>query len=131
MRLIGKWSHLIIDVVAIIALIAGPRYAGFSGRQADLAWVLAGVMFLLVAFTLIKVVRFAMHGLIELVVVVLILIFPWIANFARGVHSRNFYMFVGVVMLAIWVMTDFRGVRAAGRAAGPKAAVPPAPPPAR
>ena len=111
MRLIGKWSHLIIDVVMIIALIAGPSYAGFAGRQADLAWILAGVMFLLVAFTLIKVVRFSMHGLIELVVVILILVFPWIANFARGVHSRNFYMFAGIVMLAIWIMTDFRGVR--------------------
>ena len=131
MRLIGKWSHLIIDVVFIIALIAGPGYAGFTGRQADLAWILAGVMFLLVAFTLIKVVRFSMHGLIEAVVVVLILVFPWIANFAAGVHSRNFYMFAGIVMLAIWIMTDFRGVRSAGRAATPKPAEPPSPPPAR
>ena len=131
MRLIGKWSHLIIDVVMIIGLIAGPGYAGFAGRQADLAWILAGVMFLLVAFTLIKVVRFAMHGLIELVVVILILVLPWIANFARGVHSRNFYMFAGIIMLAIWIMTDFRGVRSAGRAASPKAAAPPPPPPAQ
>ena len=130
MRLIGKWSHLVIDVVMIIALIAGPSYAGFAGRQADLAWILAGVMFLLVAFTLIKVVRFALHGLIELVVVILILVFPWIANFASGVHSRNFYMFAGIVMLAIWIMTDVRGVRSAGRAATPKPAEPASPPPA-
>jgi apolipoprotein N-acyltransferase len=125
MRLIGKWSHLVSDVVMIILLIAGPGYAGFAGRQADLAWVLAGVMFLLVAFTLIKVVRFALHGAIEVVVVFLILIFPWIANFARGVHSRNFYLFVGVVMLVLWIMTDFRERRSAGHAATPK---PPAKP---
>ncbi len=122
MRLIGKWSHVIIDVVMIILLMIGPSYAGFAGRQADLAWVLAAVMFLLVAFTLIKVVRFAVHGAIELVVVFLILIFPWIANFARGIHSRNFYLFVGLIMLVLWFMTDFRGARdrSADREAGPK-----------
>jgi len=122
MRLIGRWSHVIIDVAMVILLSFGPQYAGFSGRQADLAFVLAAVMFLLVAFTLLKVIRFPVHGAIELVVIFLILIFPWLANFARGVHSRNFYMFAGVVMLAIWFMTDFRGARdrSADREASPK-----------
>jgi predicted Kef-type K+ transport protein len=111
LRLIGAWSHIVIDIVFIIALVFGPAYAGFSGRQASIAWVLAGVMFLIVAFTLIKAIRFAIHGLVEIIVVLLILIAPWFWNFASGVHSRNFYLFVGVVMLAIWFMTDFRGLR--------------------
>ena len=122
MRLIGKWSHIVIDLVSLIALVFGPAYAGFSGLQADLAWILAGVMFLIVALTLIKAIRFAIHGFVEIVVVLLILIAPWFWNFARGVHSRNFYMFVGVVMLIIWLMTDFRGVRSVDRAATPKSA---------
>jgi len=110
-RLIGRLSHIIIDVVFIIALAFGPAYAGFTGLGADLAWILAGVMFLIVALTLIKAIRMAIHGFVEIVVVLLILIAPWFWNFARGIHSRNFYMFVGVVMLAIWFMTDFRGLR--------------------
>lgn len=120
MRLIGLWSHIIIDVVFIIALVFGPAYAGFSGRGADLAWILGGVMFLVVALTLIKAIRMAIHGFVEIIVVLLILIAPWFWDFARGVHSRNFFMFVGVVMLAIWFMTDFRGLRSVGRADGPK-----------
>jgi len=122
MRLIGAWSHIVIDIVFIIALAFGPAYAGFSGRQADIAWILAGVMFLIVALTLIKAIRMAVHGLVEIVVVLLVLIAPWFWNFARGVHSRNFFVFVGVVMLAIWFMTDFRGLRSGGRADGPKSA---------
>ena len=111
MRLIGMWSHMIVDVAMIIVLSFGPHYAGFSGYQADLAFILAAAMFLLVAFTLLKLIRFPVHGAIELVIVFLIFIFPWLASFARGVHSRNFYLFVGVVMMAIWFMTDFRGTR--------------------
>ena len=106
----------------IVLLSFGPQYAGFSGYQADLAFVLAGAMFLLVAVTVMRVVRFPIHGAIEMVIVLLILIFPWLASFARGVHSRNFYLFAGVVMLVIWVMTDFREIRgrSADREAIPK-----------
>jgi len=111
MRLIGRWSHLIIDAAMILLLAFGPHFAGFSGRQADLAFVLAGAMFLLIVFTLLRLLRFPIHGAIEMVIIILILIFPWLASFARGVHSRNFYMFVGVVMLVIWLMTDFREIR--------------------
>ena len=85
MRLIGTWSHLIIDIAMIVLLAIGPSYAGFFGRQADFAWILAGAMFLLVAFTLIKVLRFALHGAIEILLVLLVLALPWLANFARGV----------------------------------------------
>ena len=113
---------MIIDVAMIILLSFGPQYAGFSGYQADLAFVLAAAMFLLVAFTLVKVLRFAVHGAIEVVIVLLILIFPWLASFARGIHSRNFYLFVGLIMLVLWFMTDFRGARdrSADREAVPK-----------
>lgn len=120
MRLIGFWSHIVVDLFVLILLLIGPRYAGFSGRQADIAWVLAGAVFLLIVFTLIRVLRFAVHGAVEIIIAILILIFPWLANFARGVHSRNFYLFIGVLMIVIWAMTDFRGVRSAGRESNPK-----------
>ncbi|HUJ15403.1 MAG TPA: hypothetical protein VL284_16575 [Thermoanaerobaculia bacterium] len=115
MRLIGTWSHLIIDVAIVILLVFGPAYAGFAGRQADLAWVLAGALGLLVAFTFVKAIRFVVHGVIEIVLIAIVLAMPWLAGFARGVHSRNFYLFAGVVMLAIWLMTDFRRLRSSAR----------------
>lgn len=58
-----------------------------------------------------KVVGFAMHGAIELIVGILILIMPWLANFSRGVLSRDLYVAIGMLMLIVWALTDFRGVR--------------------
>lgn len=123
MRLIGAWSHAIIDYAIIVLLMAGPGFAGFSGRQADMAYVLAGCMFLLSVFTryplgIVRMIRFPLHGAVELLIIALLLILPWLANFARGIHSRNFYLFVGIIMLAVWVMTDFRRLRE--RSAGPE-----------
>ncbi len=116
MRLIGAWSHAIIDYLMVILLIIGPSVAGFAGRQATLAYVLAATLLILALLTrfplgVLKVVRFPLHGAVELLLAIMIFILPWLANFARGVHSRNFFLFVGFLMLVIWFMTDFRGLR--------------------
>ncbi len=116
MRLIGAWSHSIIDYLMVILMVIGPSVWGFAGRQATLAYVLAATLFILTLLTrhplgVMKIVRFPLHGAVELLLVLLLLILPWLANFARGVHSRNFYVGIGVLMLAVWFMTDFRGLR--------------------
>ncbi len=94
-----------------IIFAAGPSFAGFAGRQATYAYLLAAVLFVLGLLGLLKIIRLVIHGAIELLLALLILFLPWLANFSRGVHSRNFFVLVAVLMLAIWFMTDFRGVR--------------------
>jgi hypothetical protein len=41
---------------------------------------------------------------------------PWLANFSAGVHSRNFFVLIGLLIGVIWLLTDYRGLRSAGRA---------------
>ena len=115
-RLIGAWSHAILDYLMVIILIFGPGVAGFAGRQATMSYVLAAILLVLALLTrfplgLLRVIRFAVHGALELVIAILILILPWLANFAKGIHSRNFFVLIGLLMLAFWFMTDFRGLR--------------------
>jgi hypothetical protein len=100
----------------IVILAIGPSVAGFTGRQATLAYVLALVLFILTFFTrfplgVLKVISFPTHGAIECAIGVLLIVFPWMANFARGIHSRNFFVLIGVLLLVIWALTDFRGMR--------------------
>ncbi|MDQ6799906.1 MAG: hypothetical protein M3041_03630 [Acidobacteriota bacterium] len=116
MRLIGAWSHAIIDYAIVTILFIGPSIAGFGGRQASMAYTLGTTLLVLSLLTryplgLLKFIRFPVHGAMELMIALLFLILPWLANFARGIHSRNFYLLISVVMLAIWFMTDFRGIR--------------------
>jgi hypothetical protein len=94
----------------------GPSLSGFAGRQATFAYMLAAALFLLTIATrfplgVFKSVNFAVHGAIELMLAVLLLVLPWIAGFSRGVLSRNFYIAIAVLMIAVWALTDFRGVR--------------------
>ena len=100
----------------VILLATGPSVGGFAGRQATFAYLLAAALFLLTIGTryplgVFKAVNFATHGAIELVFAVLLLVLPWIAEFSRGILSRNFYVAMAVLMIIVWMLTDFRGVR--------------------
>ena len=116
MRTIGAWSHGIIDYVVFILLITGPSVAGFAGRQATIAYILAVLLFALTILTrfplgVVKVIGFGTHGVIEFLLGILLLVLPWIANFARGVHSRNFYVAMALLILLVDALTYFRRVR--------------------
>jgi hypothetical protein len=136
-RSIGAVSHGIIDYALAILLAAGPSIAGFSGRPATTwAYLAAALLFLLAVFTryplgIMKRIGLAVHGFVELVLAVCLIVAPWYGNFMNGVLSRNFYWTMGLLMLVLWFLTDFRGMRnrppaapVAGRDSAPSAAAP-------
>jgi hypothetical protein len=118
MRVLGAVSHGVIDYLMVILLAVGPGVAGFTGKQATFCYALAAVHFLLTIITrfplgVAKTLPFWLHGAVEIVVALLLVILPWLANFSAGVHSRNFFVAIGVLIAVIWALTDYRS---AGRA---------------
>lgn len=137
-RSIGAVSHGLIDYAMVALLAAGPSIAGFSGRPATTwAYLAAALLFLLAVFTryplgIMKRIGLGVHGFVELVLAVCLIAAPWYGNFMNGVLSRNFYWTMGVLMLLLWFLTDFRGIRnrrpaapVAGRGSVPAATAPP------
>ncbi|MEO8036908.1 MAG: hypothetical protein ABI837_20940 [Acidobacteriota bacterium] len=119
-RAIGGFSHGVIDYLMVIILAIGPSVAGFHGHQALLCYALAIVHLLLTIVTrfplgVFKFVSFQAHGAIEVIVGVLLIVLPWISNFSAGVHSRNFFVAIGLIILVVFALTDYRGLRAPGR----------------
>lgn len=115
-RSIGAVSHGIIDYALAILLAAGPSIAGFTGRQATWSYIFAAVLFAMAVLTryplgVIKIVGLGIHGFVELLIAICLIAAPWYGNFASGVTSPRFYLTVGIMMLVLWFLTDFRGVR--------------------
>jgi hypothetical protein len=114
MRLISPAVHGILDYVTVLYLILGPAVAGFEGTQRLFCYALAAAHLLLTLITrfrlgVLKTLPLPVHGAVELFVALLLLALPWIANFASGVHSRNFFLLTGIIVLLVWVLTDYRG----------------------
>ena len=122
-RSIGAVSHGILDYAFAIILAIAPSMVGFAGRQARWCYIFAVILFVLAVLTQTKIVSLALHGAVELLLAILLVLLPWIGNFSAGVLSRNFYVAIGLLLLGLWALTDFRGRRggpSAGRAAAPK-----------
>ena len=120
LRSLGATSHGIIDYAMVIILAAGPSVAGFTGKQALFCYLLAAVhlvMTLLTRFPLgvKKIIGFPLHGAIEALVSILLILLPWMADFFRGVHSRNFFIAIGVLIGLIALLTDYRGLSASSK----------------
>jgi hypothetical protein len=117
MRVLKPLAHGMVDYLMVIILAIGPGVAGFTGAQAKLCYALAVVHFLLTIITnfplgVLKTLPFWLHGAVEIVVAVLLIVLPWIANFSRGVLSRNFFVMIGFLIALIFVLTDYRRVKA-------------------
>jgi hypothetical protein len=115
-RSIGAVSHGILDYALAILLLAGPTVIGFAGIQARWSYIFGGVLLVMAIVTryplgIIKTISLGTHGFIELLLAICLVAAPWYGNFARGVLSRNFYVMLGLLMLVLWFLTDFRGVR--------------------
>lgn len=123
-RVLGAFSHGVIDYLMVILLAIGPSVAGFTGRQAMMCYGLAVVHFLLTIITrfplgIAKTLPFWLHGTVEIIVAALLVILPWLAHFSAGVHSRNFFVAIGVLIAVIWALTNYRSADRATGASTP------------
>ena len=126
-RSIGAVSHGILDYAFAILLAIAPTMVGFAGRQARWCYIFAAIIFVMAVLTQTKILRLALHGAVELVLAIVLVVLPWVAGFERGVLSRNFYVAMGLLLIGLWALTDFRGRRgapSADRATLPKGSGP-------
>jgi len=115
-RSIGAVSHGFLDYALAILLLSAPSEVGFAGVQAKWAYIFGGTLLLMAFLTryplgIVKIVGLGIHGFVEILIAICLIAAPWYGNFARGVLSRNFYVMLGLLMLVLWFLTDFRGVR--------------------
>lgn len=128
MKVLNGMMHGLIDYASVLILALGPTVSGFTGPQARICYVLAFVHLLLTLATkfplgVLKAVPFPTHGAIELLVSILLVVLPWIAGFSAGVNSRNFFLFMGLIIFVVWLVTDYLGSGRTETASTP--AVPP------
>jgi len=121
MRILNARVHGVLDLVAVFAFALGPILFGLGGSPAAIAYLLAIVHLLVTLLTAFpmgrrKVIPFPIHGILELIVGVFLLILPSIGGYSPGSPARQFYMLIGAFLLIVWALTDY-GVRRGERSA--------------
>jgi hypothetical protein len=114
MRILSPKIHGVIDYVTVLGLVLAAALFGHGGISTMLAYALAGihlVMTVLTAFPLglIKVIPFKVHGMVELVVGIALVVLPWVLSgtVEFSPNGRMFFSAFGAVLIVVWLTTDY------------------------
>jgi hypothetical protein len=114
MKILDPKIHGILDYAVVVAFAVAPSVVGLAGLPAAILYALAAIHLLLTLVTdfplgVAKIVPLRVHGAIELIVSLALVALPWILNFSSDPTARVFYVVAGVVIFAVWLITDYRG----------------------
>ena len=105
-------THRVLDILTVIGFAVAPFVLRLSGPAAWLAWVLAAVHFLMTLATAFpdrapapRPVPFRMHGLVELLVGIVLLVVPFVVGWTGA--ARWFYLVAGILILLVRLGTRF------------------------
>ena len=112
MKAITPGIHAYLDYVTVAIFVVAPPLLGLTGLAELISYVLAAVHLALTLVTdfqlgVIKAVPFPMHGWVERIVGPVLVVLPFALGF-QGT-ARIFYIVIGIVIIAVGLLTDYRG----------------------
>ncbi len=113
MNRISPQVHGYLDYVTVAVFLIAPTLFGLTGLPAQLAYALAVihlVMTLVTDFPLgvAKLIPFTIHGWIERLVGPLLVLVSLVPGFANNTAAQVFYFVIGVVIIVVGLLTDYR-----------------------
>lgn len=111
MKILSPKIHGFLDIVTVLIFAAAPTLFNFGGLPATICYILAVVHLLLTLATafplgIVKIVPLLIHGAIELIVAIVLVILPFILGFTET--ARNFFVGIGIVIFIVWLISDCR-----------------------
>lgn len=105
--------HGVLDYAVAAVFLNAPMVFGFQHTTASrIAYWLTGIHLLLTACTdfplgPFKWIPFRIHGAIELVAGLFVLVAPWIFGFSYLAAARNFFVVMGVLLLIVIALSGY------------------------
>ena len=115
MKVISPCIHGYLDFFTVVIFLLAPTVLGLSELPAMLAYVIAGVHLVVTLasdfpFGVVKLIPFTIHGWIERLVGPSLVALPFILGFSADETARNFYIGVGLIVIVLGFITDYKAV---------------------
>ncbi|MFL5469260.1 MAG: SPW repeat protein [Gemmatimonadaceae bacterium] len=104
--------HGVLDYATVAAFLNAPMVFGFSGTPAAIVYWLAGIHLLVTGTTdfrlgLFDWIPLRIHGALEFVAGLFLLVAPWLFGFSANSVARNFFVALAVIVLAVVALSDY------------------------
>ncbi len=116
MKFIDSKIHGFLDYVVVAFLLASPHLFNLPVTTSIFTYILAGIHFILTILTnfelgLFKLVPFEIHGTIEVVVSLLLVVTAFVLGVVDNEIARNFYLIVAAVVFLTWKFTNYNSFK--------------------
>jgi hypothetical protein len=113
--------HGILDYGLAFFFLLAPSIVSFPDNAATLSYIVGAVYIgtsLLTRYPLgvWKLIPFPTHGVLETLMAIGWIAFPWLFGFADHDAARNFFVISGVALLGVVAVTDYRSKSTAATA---------------
>lgn len=114
MKVLNPKIHGMLDYGLAALFLILPPLLNFSEPAATVSYII-GVIYVGTSLItryplgLLKILPFPIHGILESVMAVVWIIFPWLFGFSEDVGARNFFIIAGVALLGVVALTDYKG----------------------
>ena|SRR5689334_19649524 len=105
--------HGVLDYALVAVFLNAPMVFGFQHTRASvIAYWLTGIHLFMTGITdfplgAFKWIPFKVHGAIEVVAGLFVLVAPWIFSFSDQARGRNFFVAMGLIILIVVALTDY------------------------
>lgn len=104
--------HGVLDYATVAAFLNAPMVFGFHGTPAAIVYWLAGIHLLMTGCTdfplgIFRWIPFKVHGVIELMAGIFILVAPWVFGFGGDHTARNVFLAIAIIVLVVVALTDY------------------------
>jgi len=113
MKILSARVHGYLDYITVVGFALAPALLGLEGLPKYVCYGLAGVHLFLTLLTdfplgAAKLVPCRIHGLIELIVSITLVVLPWVLGFATNPAARIFFVAIGVTIFVVWLLTNYK-----------------------
>lgn len=123
-KLLAPKTHGYLDYALVLVFSLAPSLFDFSSVPAMLSYWVGGILLttsLLTRYPLgiIKLIPFPVHGAFELVASVALILAPNLFAFGDQGTAAWFFRGVGISLMGVWAITDYKAASVANRKASP------------
>lgn len=111
-EVINNFNHGLFDYILVVFLYLSPTLFGLSEETGKMIYGVGTFMLILTLCTnyklgVLKLIPAPAHGILELILPLLLVLSPWLFDFADSSLEKNYFIILGIAIYIVHLFSDY------------------------